>query len=166
MSGIEIAGLVLGSIPLVISGLEHYAEGVRTIRKFRQSTREFVRLKRILETENDIFLNSIEILLKDDVSDQVLAAMLNDVNGSSKWKDPMLDECLQTRLGRSYNTYFAAVKSLAQAVTDLHLELKLNAAGKVCDACHDSPMLADRYRVLSHSINGLSRIHSSERNSH
>ena len=28
MSGFEIAGVVLGSIPLVVSALEHYTEGV------------------------------------------------------------------------------------------------------------------------------------------
>lgn len=28
MAGIEAAGIVLGSIPLVISALEHYADGV------------------------------------------------------------------------------------------------------------------------------------------
>ena len=31
MSGFEVAGIVLGSIPLVISALEHYAEGVRNL---------------------------------------------------------------------------------------------------------------------------------------
>ena len=29
MTGFEVAGLVLGAIPLLISGLEHYSEGVR-----------------------------------------------------------------------------------------------------------------------------------------
>lgn len=28
MSGLEVAGVVLGAIPLVISGLEHYGQGV------------------------------------------------------------------------------------------------------------------------------------------
>jgi hypothetical protein len=28
MSGFEVAGIVLGAIPLVISALEHYGEGV------------------------------------------------------------------------------------------------------------------------------------------
>jgi hypothetical protein len=31
MSGFEIAGIVLGSIPLIVVALEHYAEGVRSI---------------------------------------------------------------------------------------------------------------------------------------
>ena len=41
MSGIEVAGIVLGSIPLVISALEHYAEGVRigSLRSFAQGCR-------------------------------------------------------------------------------------------------------------------------------
>jgi hypothetical protein len=28
MSGFEIAGVVLGSIPLIVSALEHYSDGV------------------------------------------------------------------------------------------------------------------------------------------
>jgi hypothetical protein len=30
MSGFEVVGVVLGAIPLVISALEHYSEGVRS----------------------------------------------------------------------------------------------------------------------------------------
>jgi hypothetical protein len=30
MSGFEIAGVVLGSLPLLIVGLEHYSDGVST----------------------------------------------------------------------------------------------------------------------------------------
>lgn len=29
MSGFEIVGVVLGSVPLVVAALEHYADGVR-----------------------------------------------------------------------------------------------------------------------------------------
>lgn len=28
MSGFEVAGLLIGAIPLIISGLEHYSKGV------------------------------------------------------------------------------------------------------------------------------------------
>jgi hypothetical protein len=34
MSGLEVVGVVLGSIPLIISALEHYADGVRNIKGF------------------------------------------------------------------------------------------------------------------------------------
>ena len=32
ISGFEVVGVVLGAIPLVVSGLEHYADGVATIK--------------------------------------------------------------------------------------------------------------------------------------
>jgi hypothetical protein len=38
MSGFEIAGIILGSIPLVIVALEHYAEGVRSANTSRIMT--------------------------------------------------------------------------------------------------------------------------------
>jgi hypothetical protein len=32
MSGFEIAGVIFGAVPLIISALEHYGEGIRTIK--------------------------------------------------------------------------------------------------------------------------------------
>lgn len=32
MSGVEVVGVVLGAVPLLISGLEHYGDGIRTIK--------------------------------------------------------------------------------------------------------------------------------------
>lgn len=34
MSGFEVAGIVLGAIPLVISALEHYSDGVCLTQEF------------------------------------------------------------------------------------------------------------------------------------
>lgn len=133
MSGIEIAGLVLAGIPLLISALEHYSEGVQTIRKIRHSSKGFLRLKRTLETENDIFLNSIELLLKDDVDDHVLATMLQyPGNQAVGWKDAKLDARLRARLGRSYSVYFEAIDALANDIRNFGDAIQLNNSGKVC----------------------------------
>ncbi|KAH7416622.1 hypothetical protein BKA64DRAFT_655611 [Cadophora sp. MPI-SDFR-AT-0126] len=32
MSGFEITGVVLGTLPLVLTALEHYGEGIKTIK--------------------------------------------------------------------------------------------------------------------------------------
>ncbi|PPJ50449.1 hypothetical protein CBER1_05566 [Cercospora berteroae] len=131
MSGIEIAGLVLASIPLLVSALEHHSDGVQTIRKIRHSSKGFLRLKRILETENDIFLNSIELLLKDDVDDHVLATMLQYPGSKDVgWKDVKLDARLRERLGRSYSIYFEAVDALANDIRSFADAIQLNDSGK------------------------------------
>ena len=38
-TGIEVVGILLGSLPLIISALEHYADGVRRITIFCEFSR-------------------------------------------------------------------------------------------------------------------------------
>jgi hypothetical protein len=76
VTGVETAGLILGSIPLIISALEHYAEGIETIGKWWRYKRELASLKRILGAEYDRFLNTLEELLAGIVPDATLAELL------------------------------------------------------------------------------------------
>jgi hypothetical protein len=76
MSGIEVAGIVLGVIPLVVSGLEHYADGVSTIKVIFNYESEFRSLSRRLRVESNIFQNTVEILLRDCVNDEKLTELL------------------------------------------------------------------------------------------
>jgi hypothetical protein len=90
MSGAEIAGFVLGSIPLVISGLEHYAEGVSTIKIMFNAPSEFKSMSRRLTVEHRILRNTVELLLHDCIDDDELLANLMADNGDSDlWSDPV-----------------------------------------------------------------------------
>lgn len=64
MSGIELAGLVLGAIPVVVAGLESYIKGVATIKRYSKYKNELKSLRTSLTTEYDIFRNSCEELLE------------------------------------------------------------------------------------------------------
>ena len=65
MSGLEVIGIILGAVPLVISALEHYAEGVKTIRVIRHFAQEFRAVARKLEAEHLLFRNTLAILLNE-----------------------------------------------------------------------------------------------------
>ncbi|KAF2769568.1 hypothetical protein EJ03DRAFT_351075 [Teratosphaeria nubilosa] len=77
MSGIEVVGLVLGAIPLVISGLQYYGEGIRTIKVIRNYSKEFADIKRRLEVEEMLFRSTIISLLSDCVDDERLNGLLD-----------------------------------------------------------------------------------------
>lgn len=130
MSGIEIAGLVLGSIPLVISGLEHYAEGVSTIKVMFNYPSEFKSLGRRLRVEQGIFRNIIELLLHDCVGDRLLTELLENIGGKS-WSDPDVEKALRRKLQASYALYLEAVESLNKTLIEFKERLKLNEDGKV-----------------------------------
>ena len=102
MSGIEVAGLVLGAIPLVISALENYQAGkgaMATMFKFRGL---FDKLIRQLRSEQVFFYTKILILLREtrvaEVGDTI---------------DPTEEECIRilqdVRAGREIKDYLGQV---------------------------------------------------------
>jgi hypothetical protein len=81
MSGLEIAGVVLGALPLVISALEHYAEGVNTTRRYWRYKTELRSLILNVKTERSIFINTLGQLLAGVVSFEQINVLLLDPCG-------------------------------------------------------------------------------------
>ena len=132
MSGVEAAGFVLAAIPLVISALEHYAEGVETIQKWWRYQKELSSLKRVLGAEYDRYLNTCEELLAGIVPDAELAALL-DSPGGVGWKNPDIERKLKARLRKSFTSYLDTVTDLNNIVEQLKTKLELDPNGKAGD---------------------------------
>ncbi|KAK5124309.1 hypothetical protein LTR85_002012 [Meristemomyces frigidus] len=130
MSGIEVAGLVLGAIPVVVSGLQACAAASRTIRVACNYSQELEEVSRELRTEDGIFRNTIEILLSDCLDGQALADTLRDIGGKD-WKDADVEAAVTTRLKRDYDLYWDNVRSMDSAMTKFKQRLKLGTDGKV-----------------------------------
>lgn len=83
MSGIEAAGLVLAVFPIVVNGLQHFTEGVETIKCWRRYQRELAKYSRTLETQRIVYLNTIESLFEGIIqySDE-LEALIDDPEGA------------------------------------------------------------------------------------
>lgn len=129
-TGFEIVGVVLACIPLAISALEHYEEGVSTIEKFFRYKREIRAIIESLTTEDVMFKNSCEQLLSDFLSPVELADMLQNPRGET-WMQPHITVQLQARLGRSYDIYIIHVGNMDSAVKKLIKRLDLDENGKV-----------------------------------
>lgn len=129
MSGIEVVGLVLAAIPLVISGLEHYSEGVETIRRVRDAPAELRSVAIKLRAENIVFRNTLEILLQDSVDMRMQQALLHDVAGEA-WADAAVEKALRRRLQHSYPSYIEHVKLIHKELADITQKLHLEN-GKV-----------------------------------
>jgi hypothetical protein len=132
MSGFEVVGIVLGSIPLVISALEHYAEVVSTVRMIRRAAQEFRTVARKLEAEHVIFRNSLMNILNDctSIRPETLKALLHTVGGSA-WREPDVEAALKKRLGGSMNSYHEHVQSISIALHTFKERLHLDDTGKV-----------------------------------
>jgi hypothetical protein len=62
-SGVEIAGLVLASMPLVVSALEHYIDGIGTLERWWRYKREVNKVVRLLAADQVLFQGTDEKLL-------------------------------------------------------------------------------------------------------
>lgn len=63
MSGFEVTGVVLGSLPLIISAIEYYADLVQTVKRAIKYKTELKNLKRDLDAESTVFLDTLEHIL-------------------------------------------------------------------------------------------------------
>jgi hypothetical protein len=132
MSGLEVIGVVLGAVPLVISALEHYAEGVKTIRVIRHAAQEFRAVARKLEAEHLLFRNTLAILLNDctDIGAATVRSLMDDVRGED-WGKPSVKAALERRLGESMDSYLKHIQSISDALDDFQDRLHLGSDGQV-----------------------------------
>ena len=96
MSGLELAGLILGLVPVIQLSIDRYTRGFAG-KEMRQLARSFGAQKRI-------YLNTIEIILSSAVSDSQLHELLKDPNGEA-WQDPQLSIDLKNHLGEDYQAF-------------------------------------------------------------
>jgi hypothetical protein len=130
MSGLETAGVVLGALPLIISALEHYAEGVRTAKRFWQYKSELRSLILQVRTEREIFVNTLERLLIGIIRIERIAEYLSHPGGEL-WRSLDLDVKLQERLRGSYEVYVDNVQGMNGALRNMMDRLALDSKGKV-----------------------------------
>jgi hypothetical protein len=129
MSGVEAAGLVLAVIPLLVSGLEFYARGVATSRRFGRYRQEFESLARELKTEETVLENSINHLLTGVIRSNDMPAFLSDPQGQ-QWKNANLEKKLRGRLGTSYEVYMGTVQHILETTEQFQARLRLTAQGQ------------------------------------
>jgi hypothetical protein len=108
----ETAGLILTTIPLILAGLEKYAETLDTISLFRTGKyrRYLERYSSTLAAQQASLLNAIEIVLGTEISKEGVDDLGHPKN--NKRKDPSLQAELQSKLGRDYDAF---VKVLSDA---------------------------------------------------
>lgn len=126
MSGFEIAGLILGSYPFLVTALAVYKE--------TRSGQGARRLVQNLTTEETVFYNFLfRLLAPPIISEADFARLTNpacpDLN---LWKDAKLEKKLEDRLGRkNADAVVGILKEIHRLLSWLRDELKFNDHGLV-----------------------------------
>jgi hypothetical protein len=104
MSGFEVAGILLGTLPLLISALEHYAEGVKTMKRIYRYKIQANALVTNLIVVHSSFRNTCEkVLSRLQLQDEKMILLLRTPNGPV-WKSKSLDDKIREDLGADYES--------------------------------------------------------------
>jgi hypothetical protein len=132
VTGVEAAGLVLASFPLVISAIQAYREGLTPLRSWWRYRTQVVDLIEAINSQHNIFRNSIELLLDPIITSsfQMNRLLTSPGPGGPDWKDPGLEEKLEQKLSTSYSSYMITVMKMSETLKKLQTHLGI-VAGKV-----------------------------------
>jgi hypothetical protein len=126
MSGIEVAGLVLGAFPLLIYALESYHEGAEVVGDWWQIERAYIKCKQELKYHQLLFEGNIEnLLLPLVVDDNELNQLMKNPAGKA-WENPELEKKLQKRLPKAYDIFLELMVSINKLMESFKKVLGVN----------------------------------------
>lgn len=122
MSGFEVAGIVLGSIPLIVSAVEAY---INFMKGWGKVTSELRSLNRQLTTERAKLYNVCDQLLGDLVPQRDIEPMLQDPMGPL-WHAEGTNDKIRCILWNSYTPFEKTVLEIREALEDMMERLKVS----------------------------------------
>lgn len=124
MSGIEIVGIVLGALPIMVSSIERYSEGLSAARRLLHPRRELRNLHRIIRTELQVFRNTALLLLHRIASESEVESLIREPT-SKLWKAPDFEKHMKALLGSSYSVWCEVMGDISNAIRDISIDLGL-----------------------------------------
>ncbi|KAK6193628.1 hypothetical protein LQW54_012260 [Pestalotiopsis sp. IQ-011] len=111
MSGFEVVGVILGAIPIIISGINKYQSA-------RRFARELKTLKRELQVEHLVLQTTCEKLLLKIVPVEETEAFIRNPLGPL-WKNEQIPKSIRLRLWKSNRLFEETVQEMVGAVNEL-----------------------------------------------
>ena len=134
--GVEVAGVVLGSLPLLISAIKHYNDGLHPIKVFFQKQYELDRFYRALDEQKTFLRLSLIELFGSNLlvlSEEQIEALQDDGNDLKiLWEDKDLQGEVQQRLALAYMPYMNNIDRMKEALEKLVNQkcLQIDSASK------------------------------------
>ena len=123
MSGIEIAGLAIGVLPLLVELVKSYSAMLRRAHTFRHYGKAVKSLSTQLDTQNGLFLNDIRLLLLCVEDEAVVESMLADAS-DQHWTMDDLGQRLHLVLGNNFIICRNIIEEISEMVLDLREDLE------------------------------------------
>ncbi|KAK1700497.1 hypothetical protein BDP55DRAFT_626069 [Colletotrichum godetiae] len=126
----EIAGLVLGAIPLVISAYEHRKALLDSAEAFFHGKKDYDKIIRRLHIEYASYDQNMRILLIHAVNEEELDHMIKN-SQHSLWKSEGLAIILRRELGSAYGPTMGLLEDLSDILVSIVAKLDISGSDKV-----------------------------------
>jgi hypothetical protein len=110
MSGLEIAGLAFGILPILIELVKSYSTISRKVHTLRHYSKEVRSISEQLKIHNGIFLNEVRLLLRSIEDEKEVESMLNEAN-DRRWNGRKLNDKIAAVLGQSFDLCRSIIES-------------------------------------------------------
>ncbi|KAF8421820.1 hypothetical protein EV426DRAFT_711622 [Tirmania nivea] len=128
VTGIELAGVILATFPIIISSLDAYENGFQTMKEWSRFRKEYLVFMTALGKQKLFFRQNITALLDPIIKSEDHMLRLLEDPGGKDWKDPELDDMLRRRLeglDETYECYMETVSSILALLEKLKGKLRL-----------------------------------------
>jgi hypothetical protein len=149
MSGLEIAGLAFGILPILIELVKSYSTISRKVHTLRHYSREVRSISEQLKIHKGIFLNEVRLLLRSIEDEKEVESMLNEAD-DRRWKARDLNDKIAAVLGESFDL----CRSIIESTKDI-----IDAMGN--DMARFDEILEQKTKVSELGIEGLKLINFS-----
>ncbi|KAJ5415227.1 hypothetical protein N7465_003922 [Penicillium sp. CMV-2018d] len=120
MSGFEVAGVVLGALPLIITAVDKYRATARILKNFRHKKPHVQRLIQALENQKFCVESELVIIWNGAFSKEDLVPIPPT---SNDFKSPMVALAIQKHLGPGYQHFIAALSRCEEALVEIATHL-------------------------------------------
>ncbi|RMJ18496.1 hypothetical protein BHE90_000418 [Fusarium euwallaceae] len=125
MSGIEVAGLVLGGFPILLNCLDYYRKGFEPLEEWFSFRTHFIAFVDNIRHQMMRYHENMIRLLDPIISDnESLAKLVRDPT-DSRWYDHSLDSLLEQRLSSELDRFLRIVGRMHEVMLDLNKLLRI-----------------------------------------
>ena len=133
MSGLEVAGVILGAIPIIISAIDKYKTTSQRLKWFRYKEPYIAQLIQSLK-EQKFFLESdiiVTLKMSTDLESNEISNWLQKPD-SSLFEDPEIAEAVREYLGEGYIQYKGAIDRCQCILEGIAKDISGLSCSQVC----------------------------------
>lgn len=131
MSGVEVAGVVLGAFPILVNCLQYYRKGFEPLEEWWNFRTSFIKFIDDISHEMMKYNTNMERLLHPIIADNDSFRALMEDAKEPRWTDGSLEVLLEHRLASQYGRFLRIVDRMEEIVKSLMDFLQVNKDGDV-----------------------------------